>query len=219
MAHNCEGECNRACNKCQSGCNGSQGCLTCLTCNEGCELCNDSQTVCDLNTDVLKDLVGTQFKFTVPPEKDRIQIGPKTGMFTRDVWNEAAKYLNQRHSYGSEDWETGGSAVSDYEGNLFTFGEFNRISGIVGGPTVSQYQPIKASLFDTLKTNINKYKISSDACDQCNNGCQKCVDGCEECDSGCNVSCKGCNDCDSSCESCKGCNDCVTGESQTPTTS
>lgn len=200
------------CASCNASCNG--------TCN-GCNICVACQTVCQYKQ-LLKDHAG-KFEFKPKPATN-IQIGPNTGMFTRDSWNAAAKWISKRADVPSGDSvaHTGGSTVSNYTGTLFTYDEFNRISGIVGGPTVEQYQLIKADLFTTLETNLNNLKVSADAC-TANNTCKgTCQTGtCQTCNVACQTcqTCVHCEHCNSSvCGGCTSCNDCVTGENNTPTT-
>lgn len=241
------------CYGCQSACNTCNvtGCQTCQTCNQ-CQTCDKCMSDCNAggqasyNGKKISEIFGT-FSFSLTPVKDAVQMGPFSGMFNKAIWDEIATWLSKRHKlptgYGGE---TEGYTVTGANPNggavvnpssiadvaPFSAAEFDRISGIVGGPTVSSGDLITAALFTTLVSNANAKTVDDGACKYCVTACDLTYNACKTCNKSqcatycqsCNVSCNGCdsicnsgeccNRCMGSCESCNACNtSCNSGQS------
>lgn len=186
MANLCSCQTCETCNSCET-CNACEGCNKCEKCDNCNAICNSSQALCKIGSQVLADRVG-EFSWRRCASSGEI-MGP--GYFDINVWNTICSFIDKRTSVGSK--VSGGSHFSDNtsitpSNPAFTASEFNRVAGEVGASRVNRGDVIYGSYFSSLEDAANSYKFSSLACDNCNTSCNANCDGCIDCNN-----CQGCD--------------------------
>ena len=128
-------------------------------------------------------------------------------LVTKDTWAQIHNILQFIKDYGeiAENNPTQDKInnVKVNQGNIAFLDDYNKILAALDKGGLSGTQLISKDLIDSLKTNIQKYKINAARCNICNISCQNCQNDCDNdcssggnddggcyCSSGCSYTCE-----------------------------
>ena len=181
--------------------------------NGHCSTCQTHNTTsgCGSNVESFKNLFGGQEveKNETYLKLNSIMPNIKSGetLVTKDTWAQIHNILQFIKDYGeiAENNPTQDKInnVKVNQGNIAFLDDYNKILAALDKGGLSGTQLISKDLIDSLKTNIQKYKINAARCNICNISCQNCQNDCDNdcssggnddggcyCSSGCSYTCE-----------------------------
>lgn len=157
--------------------------------NGHCSTCQTHNTKmgCGSKVESFKNLFGGQ---EVEKNETYLKINSvmpniKSGetLITKDTWTQIHNILQFIKDYGeiAEDNPAQDKInnVNVDQGNIAFLNDYNKILAALDKGGLSGTQLISKDLIDSLKINIQKYKINAARCNVCNISCQNCQSDCD----------------------------------------